>query len=68
MSMRSTRSELKGSRFPLKVGMSPMPSWTRRAPAPAPGPNERVRRSELIDLDAIKREELARGNSEPGES
>lgn len=45
-----------------------MPSWTRRAPAPAPGPNERVRRSELIDLDAIKREELARGNSEPGES
>lgn len=68
--MRSIRSELKGSKFPLKVGMSPTPSWTRRAPAPAPGPEpgDRVRRSELIDLEAIKRAEFARGNSEPGES
>ncbi len=66
--MRSIRSELKGSKFPLKVGMSAAPSWARRAPAPAPEPGDRARRSELIDLEAIKRAEFARGNSEPGES
>lgn len=70
--MRSIRSELKGSKFPLKVGMSATPSWTRRAPAPTPAPGpepgDRVRRSELIDLEAVKQAEFARGNSEPGES
>ncbi len=68
MSMRSIRSELKSSRFPLKVGVSPVPAWTRRAPAPGPGPGERVRRSELVDLDAVKRAERAHGNSESSET
>ena len=70
MSMRSIRSELKGSLFPLKVGVSSAPVWARRAQAsvPAPGPGERTRRSELIDLETAKREERARGNSEPGET
>ena len=68
--MRSIRSELKGSRFPLKVGVSTSPVWARRASvqAPVPGPGERARRSELVDLDAAKREERAHGNSEPGET
>ena len=69
MSTRSIRSELKGSRYPLKLAMAPAPSWARRAPSPAPGPEpgDRVRRSELVDLDSVKRADRARKNSEPGE-
>lgn len=69
--MRSIRSELKGSLFPLKLGVSPTPVWARRAapaPVPAPGPGERTRRSELVDLETAKRDERAHGNSEPGET
>ena len=58
MSMRSTRSDLKGSRFPLKLGIHAAPIWKRRAPAPAPS-GDRVRRSEQVDADANKLNEMA---------
>ena len=59
MSMRSTRSDLKSSRFPLKLGLPPSPPWKRRAPVPGPGNGDRVRRSEQVDADATKLGEVA---------
>jgi hypothetical protein len=63
MSMRSIKSDLKYSRFPVKLGMPPSPPWKRRTPAPGPGSGTRVRRSELVDAQA-KRADKAQGNSE----
>ncbi len=68
MSMRSIKSDLEYSRFPMKLGMPPSPSWKRRTPAPGPGSGTRLRRSDKIDADALKREEKAQGNSDKGDS
>lgn len=84
MSMRSIRSDLKDSRFVLKLGLSPAPLWKRRAPpadasrdlAPQEfsgrripsGPGERVRRSEQVDPEAVKRGELANLSSDKGDT
>lgn len=67
MSMRSIRSDLEYSRFPVKLGLPPGPSWKRRTPAPGPGSGTRQRRSEKVDADALKRAEQAQGNSDKGE-
>jgi hypothetical protein len=65
MSMRSTRSDLKGSRFPLKLGLPPAPQWKRRTPAaPGPGSGDRVRRSEQADADATKLGEMAHSHGD----
>ncbi len=70
MSMRSIRSDLKYSRFPVKLGLPPAPLWKRRTPAPGPGSGERLRRSERVDADASKRADLAQvqGRSDPSDS
>jgi hypothetical protein len=68
MSMRSIRSELKSSRFPLKLGLPPAPPWKRRTPAPNPGPGDRVRRSEQVDADATRRGEMATSSSDKSDS
>lgn len=72
MSMRSTRSDLKSSRFPMKLGLHPAPPWKRRAAGVSrpgsspwagdgnpPAPGDRVRRSEQVDADATKLGEMA---------
>lgn len=75
MSMRSTRSDLKSSRFPMKLGLHPAPPWKRRAAAAGfgtrpggspwlgegvpPTPGDRIRRSEQVDTDASKLGEMA---------
>ncbi len=64
MSMRSTRSDLKDSRFPLKLGLPPAPPWKRRAPAPGPPSGDRVRRSEQVDADANKLGEMAQNEKD----
>lgn len=64
MSMRSTRSDLKSSRFPLKLGFPPVPPWKRRAPAPGPGSGDRVRRSEQLDCTQPSLTEVAHGSSD----
>jgi hypothetical protein len=63
-SMRNTRSDLKDSRFPLKLGLHPAPEWKRRTHIPGPGPGERVRRSEQLEADANRIGEIAKGTSE----
>lgn len=68
MSMRSIRSDLEYSRFPMKLGLPPSPEWKRRTPAPGPGSGNRQRRSERLSLDALKRTEKAQGNSDKGDS
>lgn len=68
MSMRSIKSDLKYSRFPMKLGLPPSPEWKRRTPAPGPGSGSRQRRSEQIRAEAFKRAEKAQGNSEKGDS
>lgn len=65
MSMRSTRSDLKSSRFPLKLGIHAAPIWKRRALAqPVPGSGDRVRRSEQVEADAAKLNEMAHVTSD----
>lgn len=68
MSMRTIKSNLEYSRFPIKLGLPPSPPWKRRAPAPGPGTGTRERRSEKVDADALKRAERAQGNSDKSES
>jgi len=68
MSMRSIRSDLEYSRFPMKLGLPPTPPWKRRTPAPGPGSGTRQRRSEKIDADAQKHADKAQGNSDKGDS
>lgn len=67
MSMRSIKSDLKYSRFPIKLGMPPSPPWKRRTPAPGPGSGTRVRRSELVEAQA-RQADKAQGNSEGSDS
>lgn len=62
MFMRSTRSDLKDSSFPLKLGLPPAPPWKRREPAPGPGSGDRVRRSEQVDATTIKLSEIAQSS------
>ena len=66
--MRNTRSDLKDSRFPLKLGLHSAPEWKRRmtvvtrspetgqpgagAGPTGPGGGERVRRSEQGEAEA----------------
>ncbi len=50
MSMRSIKSKLAYSRFPVKVMMPPAPPWRRRSPSPGPGTGGRQRRSERLEL------------------
>lgn len=60
MSMRSTRSDLKSSRFPLKLGIHAAPLWKRRAfTQPVSGSGDRARRSEQVEADAVKLNEMA---------
>lgn len=68
MSMRSIKSDLEYSRFPMKLGLSPAPSWKRRTPAPGPGTGTRQRRSDKISAEALKQVEKAQGNSDKGDS
>jgi len=68
MSMRSIKSDLKYSRFPVKLGMPPSPPWKRRTPAPGPGSGSRVRRSEQVVEVQLKLVEKAQGNSEGSDS
>ena len=68
MSMRSMKSKLEYSNFPVKLGLPPAPPWKRRTPAPGPGTGTRQRRSEKIDADAMKLVEKAQGNSDKGDS
>lgn len=69
MSMRSIRSDLEYSRFPVKLGLPPSPTWTRRTPAPGPGSGTRQRRSDKVDADAVKKRlESARGQSDKSDS
>ncbi len=67
MSMRSTRSDLSYSRFPVKLGLPPAPLWKRRNPTPDPGSGRRPRRSEQIEAEAQKRVEQQRCLSEQGD-
>ena len=62
MSMRSIKSDLKYSRFPVKLGLPPSPPWKRRTPAPGPGSGTRTRRSELVEAKPLA--DKAQGNSE----
>ena len=66
--MRSIRSDLEYSRFPVKLGLPPTPPWKRRAPAPGPGSGERVRRSEQLDAESAHRLEQALGTIDKGET
>lgn len=68
MSMRSIKSDLEYSRFPMKLGLPPTPPWKRRTPAPGPGSGTRLRRSEKVDADSLKRADKAQGNSDKGDS
>lgn len=62
MFMRSTRSDLKDCRFPLKLGLPPSPPWKRREPAPGPGSGDRVRRSEQLEIVPTKLTEIAQSS------
>lgn len=69
MSMRTIKSDLESSRFPLKVGLQPSPSWKRKtATVPGPGSGPRQRRSEKLDAELLKLKEKAQGNSDKGDS
>jgi hypothetical protein len=68
MSMRSIKSDLEFSRFPVKLGLQPTPSWKRRTPAPGPGSGTKLRRSDKVEADALRRVEKAQGNSDKGDS
>ena len=69
MSMRTIKSDLESSRFPLKVGLQPSPSWKRRTSiAPGPGSGSRQRRSEKVEAEMLKLKEKAQGNSDKGDS
>lgn len=50
MFMRSTKSKLSYSRFPVKVLMPPAPPWRRRSPTPGPGTGGRQNRPERLEL------------------
>ena len=50
MSMRSIKSKLQYSRFPVKLGLPPAPPWRRRSPAPGPGSGTRQRHSEKLEV------------------
>lgn len=49
-SMRSIRSELEYSRFPLRVGLPPSPPWRRRRPTPGPGSGRADRQLRVVRL------------------
>ncbi len=68
MSMRSTKSDLAYSRFPVKVGLPPSPLWKRRTPNPGPGSGSRQRRSEQVEADSEVRKRQLSCISDRGES
>lgn len=79
MSMRSIRSELKGSRHPLKLGLAPTPPWKRRVPSaasarlrdpeqPGEGVLDRVRRSEQVEAEVKRLLELAHSSPDKGDA
>lgn len=68
MSMRSIRSELDGSLFPLKLGVSSLPAWKRRVMTPQSYPGGRMRRSEQVEAESVRRLELVKAPADHGES